>query len=77
MQKVLMMVYFVVQIYGPEYFSQVTELLHRLPRVILLMMKTNDCLRSVNNALVHLFTNLHNITYLFFMFLSFQYHLFS
>ncbi|KAL8218110.1 hypothetical protein R6Q57_021483 [Mikania cordata] len=41
-----------LQIYGPEYFSQVTELLHRLPRVILLMMKTNDCLRSVNNALL-------------------------
>ncbi|XP_076929349.1 putative ABC1 protein At2g40090 [Bidens hawaiensis] len=41
-----------LQIYGPEYFSQVTELLHRLPRVILLMMKTNDCLRSVSNALL-------------------------
>ncbi|KAL4575022.1 hypothetical protein LXL04_021862 [Taraxacum kok-saghyz] len=41
-----------LQIYGPEYFSQVTELLQRLPRVILLMMKTNDCLRSVNNALL-------------------------
>ncbi|MFS7961201.1 hypothetical protein Hanom_Chr08g00712091 [Helianthus anomalus] len=41
-----------LQIYGPEYFSQVTELLRRLPRVILLMMKTNDCLRSVNNALL-------------------------
>ncbi|XP_071732769.1 putative ABC1 protein At2g40090 [Rutidosis leptorrhynchoides] len=41
-----------LQIYGPEYFSQVTELLNRLPRVILLMMKTNDCLRSVNNALL-------------------------
>ncbi|KAJ9553300.1 hypothetical protein OSB04_017345 [Centaurea solstitialis] len=41
-----------LQIYGPEYFSQVTELLHRLPRVILLMMKTNDCLRSVDNALL-------------------------
>ncbi|XP_024990202.1 putative ABC1 protein At2g40090 [Cynara cardunculus var. scolymus] len=41
-----------LQIYGPEYFSQVTELLRRLPRVILLMMKTNDCLRSVDNALL-------------------------
>ncbi|KAI3817804.1 hypothetical protein L1987_11602 [Smallanthus sonchifolius] len=41
-----------LQIFGPEYFSQVSEVLHRLPRVILLMMKTNDCLRSVNNALL-------------------------
>ncbi|KAI7732418.1 hypothetical protein M8C21_028325 [Ambrosia artemisiifolia] len=47
-----MMIYLVLQIYGPEYFPQVTELLRRLPRVILLMMKTNDCLRSVNNALL-------------------------
>nr|XP_043617331.1 putative ABC1 protein At2g40090 [Erigeron canadensis] len=41
-----------LHIYGPEYFPQFTELLRRLPRVILHMMKTNDCIRSVNNALL-------------------------
>ncbi|MFS8000521.1 hypothetical protein Hanom_Chr12g01179361 [Helianthus anomalus] len=41
-----------LQMYASEYFSQITELLHKLPCVILLMLKTNDCLRAVNNALV-------------------------
>ncbi|PWA13707.1 Leucine-rich repeat-containing protein [Artemisia annua] len=41
-----------LQMYASLYFPQITELLHKLPRVILLMLKTNDCLRSVNNALV-------------------------
>ncbi|KAI3748837.1 hypothetical protein L6452_12221 [Arctium lappa] len=41
-----------LQMYASLYFPQITELLHKLPRVILLMLKTNDCLRAVNNALV-------------------------
>ncbi|KAJ4978124.1 hypothetical protein NE237_008904 [Protea cynaroides] len=41
-----------IQMYASQYFPQVSELLRRLPRVILLMLKTNDCLRSVNHALV-------------------------
>ncbi|PWA56293.1 ABC2-like protein [Artemisia annua] len=41
-----------LQMYASLYFPQITELLHKLPRVILLMLKTNDCLRSVNNALI-------------------------
>ncbi|XP_021904261.1 putative ABC1 protein At2g40090 [Carica papaya] len=41
-----------LQMYASQYFPQITELLRRLPRVILLMLKTNDCLRSVNNALL-------------------------
>jgi hypothetical protein len=45
--------------YASQYFSQISELLRRLPRVILLMLKTNDCLRTVNNSLVS------NIFYLF------------
>lgn len=38
--------------YASQYFMQISELLRRLPRVILLMLKTNDCLRAVNHALV-------------------------
>ncbi|CAI0415831.1 unnamed protein product [Linum tenue] len=38
--------------YASQYFPQISELLRRLPRVILLMLKTNDCLRAVNNALL-------------------------
>ncbi|KAF8009901.1 hypothetical protein BT93_J0776 [Corymbia citriodora subsp. variegata] len=41
-----------LQMYASQYFSEISELLRRLPRVILLMLKTNDCLRSVNNALL-------------------------
>ncbi|PRQ59430.1 putative cadmium-transporting ATPase [Rosa chinensis] len=41
-----------LQMYASQYFPQITELLRRLPRVILLMLKTNDCLRSVSNALL-------------------------
>ncbi|KAK2634995.1 hypothetical protein Ddye_029787 [Dipteronia dyeriana] len=41
-----------LQMYASQYFSQISELLRRLPRVILLMLKTNDCLRSVTNALL-------------------------
>lgn len=41
-----------LQMYASQYFPQITELLRRLPRVILLMLKTNDCLRAVNNALL-------------------------
>ncbi|PWA41118.1 ABC2-like protein [Artemisia annua] len=38
--------------YASLYFPQITQLLHKLPRIILLMLKTNGCLRSVNNALI-------------------------
>ncbi|KAL6526847.1 hypothetical protein OROGR_015937 [Orobanche gracilis] len=41
-----------LQMYASQYFPQITELLRRLPRVILLMLKTNDCLRAVNRALM-------------------------
>ncbi|XWS56720.1 hypothetical protein CRYUN_Cryun09bG0109600 [Craigia yunnanensis] len=41
-----------LQMYASQYFPQISELLRRLPRVILLMLKTNDCLRAVNNSLV-------------------------
>nr|POE64691.1 putative abc1 protein [Quercus suber] len=38
--------------YASQYFPQISELLRRLPRVILLMLKTNDCLRAVNSSLL-------------------------
>ncbi|XP_072976509.1 putative ABC1 protein At2g40090 isoform X1 [Typha angustifolia] len=41
-----------LQMYASQYLPQISELLRRLPRVILLMLKTNDCLRAVNHALV-------------------------
>ncbi|KAK3407868.1 hypothetical protein EUGRSUZ_J00212 [Eucalyptus grandis] len=41
-----------LQMYASQYFSEISELLRRLLRVILLMLKTNDCLRSVNIALL-------------------------
>ncbi|KAL8462986.1 hypothetical protein ACS0TY_033843 [Phlomoides rotata] len=41
-----------LQMYASQYFPQISELLRRLPRVILLMLKTNDCLRAVNRALM-------------------------
>lgn len=41
-----------LQMYASQYFPQISELLRRLPRVILLLLKTNDCLRAVNHALV-------------------------
>ncbi|CAN6710068.1 unnamed protein product [Malus baccata var. baccata] len=41
-----------LQMYASQYFSQISQLLRRLPREILLMLKTNDCLRSVSNALL-------------------------
>ncbi|KAK7387453.1 hypothetical protein VNO78_28271 [Psophocarpus tetragonolobus] len=41
-----------LQMYASQYFHQISELLRRLPRVILLMLKTNDCLRAVNNCLL-------------------------
>lgn len=38
--------------YASEYFFEISELLRRLPREIVLLLKTNDCLRAVNNSLV-------------------------
>ncbi|GLJ21461.1 hypothetical protein SUGI_0395900 [Cryptomeria japonica] len=40
-----------LQMYASQYFVQISELLKRLPRVILLLLKTNDCLRAVDHAL--------------------------
>ncbi|KAK9153512.1 hypothetical protein Sjap_000992 [Stephania japonica] len=41
-----------LQMYASQYFPEISELLRRLPRVILLLLKTNDCLRAVNNSLM-------------------------
>ncbi|KAH7689697.1 Cadmium-transporting ATPase protein [Dioscorea alata] len=41
-----------LQVYASQYFPQISELLRRLPRVILLMLKTNDCIRAVNYSLL-------------------------
>lgn len=41
-----------LQMYASSYFPQISELLRRLPRVILLLLKTNDCLRAVNHTLL-------------------------
>lgn len=41
-----------IQMYASEYFFQISELLRRLPREIVLLLKTNDCLRAVNNSLL-------------------------
>lgn len=41
-----------LQMYASQYFHQISELLTRLPRVIVLMLKTNDCIRAVNNSLL-------------------------
>ncbi|KAG9160201.1 hypothetical protein Leryth_021075 [Lithospermum erythrorhizon] len=48
-----------LQMYASQYFFEINELLRRLPRVILLMLKTNDCLRAVNNSLVRLGSIIH------------------
>uniref|UniRef100_A0A7N0TH43 ABC1 atypical kinase-like domain-containing protein n=2 Tax=Kalanchoe fedtschenkoi TaxID=63787 RepID=A0A7N0TH43_KALFE len=40
-----------LQMYASQYFNEISELLRRLPRVLLLMLKTNDCLRAVNSSL--------------------------
>ncbi|KAH8931541.1 hypothetical protein BDL97_19G027700 [Sphagnum fallax] len=40
-----------LQGYASQYFGEVSTLLGRLPRVVLLLLKTNDCLRAVDNAL--------------------------
>ncbi|CAL5366308.1 unnamed protein product [Camellia sinensis] len=42
----------IFSMYASQYFLQISELLRRLPRVIILMLKTNDCLRAVNNSLL-------------------------
>ncbi|WCJ19860.1 AarF domain-containing protein kinase 1 [Euphorbia peplus] len=41
-----------LQMYASQYFPEISELLRRLPRVVLLLLKTNDCLRSVNSSLL-------------------------
>ncbi|KAI4370545.1 hypothetical protein MLD38_018890 [Melastoma candidum] len=40
-----------LQMFASQYFSQIAKLMTKLPREILLLLKTNDCLRAVNNAL--------------------------
>lgn len=46
------LIFLFLQVYASQYFPQISELLRRLPRVILLMLKTNDCIRAVNYSLV-------------------------
>lgn len=41
-----------VQQYAQQYIREIAELLVRVPRELLLLLKTNDCLRSVDNILV-------------------------
>ena len=40
------------QKYAAMYFTDITRLLARLPRCVLLLLKTNDCLRSLDALLV-------------------------
>eukprot|EP00850_Spirogloea_muscicola_P005059 SM000022S07273 [mRNA] locus=s22:906467:908354:+ [translate_table: standard] len=40
-----------LQGYASQFLTEISALLARLPRVLLLLMKTNDCLRAVDNAL--------------------------
>ncbi|KAK1272061.1 putative ABC1 protein [Acorus gramineus] len=46
-----------LQMYASQYFSEISELLRRLPRAILLMLKTNDCVRAVNHCLIAMIFN--------------------
>jgi len=41
----------VIQQYAMFYFDGITQLLHKVPREMLLLLKTNDCLRAVDSAL--------------------------
>jgi aarF domain-containing kinase len=41
----------VLQEYASRYATEIADILNRLPRAMLLMFKTNDCLRSVDIAL--------------------------
>ncbi|EFJ11901.1 hypothetical protein SELMODRAFT_125297 [Selaginella moellendorffii] len=40
-----------IQMYASQYVMELSELLRRLPRVVLMLLKTNDCLRTVDRAL--------------------------
>ena len=40
------------QMYASQYVSEISLLLQRLPREVLLLLKTNDCLRAVDHCLV-------------------------
>ena len=48
-----------MQDFASQSLLKITELLKRLPRVVLLLLKTNDCLRAVDNALVCTFVCKH------------------
>lgn len=37
--------------FAAQFAQEITELLLRMPRPLLLLLKTNDCLRSVDYAL--------------------------
>lgn len=39
------------QMYAQQYAREISDLLVRMPRPLLLLLKTNDCLRSVSTAL--------------------------
>lgn len=40
-----------IQMYASQYVSEISLLLQRLPRELLLLLKTNDCLRAVDHTL--------------------------
>lgn len=41
----------ILQGYAAQFMKETTALLARLPRVVLLLLKTNDCLRSIDLSL--------------------------
>ncbi|GMH41510.1 hypothetical protein BSKO_09420 [Bryopsis sp. KO-2023] len=40
-----------IQAYAKEYAGEISELLLRIPRALLLLLKTNDCLRAIDRSL--------------------------
>ena len=40
-----------MQGYAAQFSKEISNLLHRVPKDLLLLLKTNDCLRSVDHAL--------------------------
>lgn len=40
-----------IQTYAKQYSKEITELLLKIPRALLLLLKTNDCLRAIDTSL--------------------------
>ena len=40
-----------MQGYAQQYAKEISALLWKIPREVLLLLKTNDCLRSIDHAL--------------------------